>query len=148
VTTDMSTAPDAAGPPADWLHARVCELRRRTRRRLFDPVLDVAGGFPLRPLVGRCLPAGEPLDHGLRVDLLLSLYDDAHAASSGRLHLVVTRSGAAVLESTDLAWAASWRTACAVAGDVAGTTTILTRYGFVDVASGVHVRTPPRRHRR
>src|SRR6266508_3387064 len=114
----MSTRADAPDLPADWLHTRVCGLRLRTRRRAFDAVL------------------------------LLSLYDDARGAASGALHLVVTRPGPVVLETSDLAWRFAWATACAVAGDEAGTTAVVTRYGFVDVASGACVRTPLRRHRR
>ena len=135
--------------PADWLHARVCELRRRTRRRAFDPVLDVvsAGRTGVRPLVTRWLPAAEPLDHALRVDLLLGLRD-AVPADDALLHLVVTRAGPGSLESTDLAWRAAWCIACAVDGSGAGTTAVVTRYGFVDVAADRAVRTEPRRHRR
>ncbi len=144
----MSTRADAPDLPADWLHTRVCGLRLRTRRRAFDAVLDIVGAPPGAPLVSRSLPAGEPLDHALRVDLLLSLYDDARGAASGALHLVVTRPGPVVLETSDLAWRFAWATACAVAGDEAGTTAVVTRYGFVDVASGACVRTPLRRHRR
>jgi hypothetical protein len=148
MSADMSAGSDAPDLPADWLHARVCELRRRTRRRLFDPVLDVVGASPVRPLAGSCLPAGEPLDHALRVQLLLGLYDESRGTSGAVLHLVVTRPGPAALESGDLGWRFAWTTACAVADDRAGTTTIVTRYGFVDTGTGSVVRTPLRRHLR
>jgi hypothetical protein len=135
--------------PADWLHARVCELRRRTRRRVFDPVLDLvtATRTGVRPLVTRWLPTAEPLDHALRVDLLLALRDTV-AAERVPLHLVVTRAGPGTLESTDLAWRAAWCTACGVDEAAAGTTAVVTRYGFVDVTADLVVRTEPRRHRR
>jgi hypothetical protein len=133
----------------DWLHARVCELRRRTRRRVFDPALDLvtATRTGVRPLVTRWLPAAEPLDHALRVDLLLALRDTAEVGRAP-LHLVVTRAGPGTLESTDLAWRSAWCTACGVDEADAGTTVVVTRYGFVDVAAGRVVRTEPRRHRR
>jgi hypothetical protein len=137
---------------ADWLHSRVCELRRLTRRRLFDPAVELvappyAGSTGPRPLVSRGVPAAEPLDHALRVDLLLGLLG---LLPTGRdpLHLVVTRPGPAVVSGPDLAWYAAWSAASEVAGRTAGTTAAVTRYGFVDVVTGRAVRTEPRRHRR
>jgi hypothetical protein len=138
---------NAADLSADWLHSCVCGLRRRTRRRLFDPAVDLVrtDGPAVRPLVGCCLPASEPLDHALRVDLLLGLVAGTGPA---RLHLVVTRPGPAALTDTDLAWYAAWSAACAVVDRIAGTTAVVTRYGFVDVPAGRAVRTEPRKHRR
>ena len=123
---------------------------------MLDLVTVTATG--VRPLVTCWLPADEPLDHALRVDLLLGLLDmlgdagpPAGAVPETPLRLVVTRSGPGTLESADLAWRAAWPTACAVAGEAAvgtGTTAVVTRYGFVDVAADRVVRTAPRRHRR
>ena len=50
-----------------------------TRRRLFDPAVELVGPGP-RPLVTLRVPC-EPLDHGLRVDLLLCLF--LYAAEPG-----------------------------------------------------------------
>lgn len=122
----------------------MCELRRATRRRLFDPAAELVAPGP-RPVLTHRLPL-EPLDHGLRVDLLVQFL--SYAAQPGPLHLVLIRPGSAVLTGTDLAWYAAWSAASRSTGRTVAAAAAVTRYGFVDVVTGHATRTEPRRHRR
>jgi hypothetical protein len=128
--------------PGDWLGARVCDLRRRTRRRVFATELDVVspGGVPV---ASRSVAVGEFLDHGLRVDLLLGLLPGPPGT-----HLVVTRPGPAELEPADLGWLAAWTAAHGVTATTPGPVWLVCRYGYAALASGAWQRVEPRRHRR
>jgi len=126
----------------DWLGDRVCDLRRRTRRRVFATELAVVSPDGA-PVASRDVAVGERLDHGLRVDLLLGLLPGPPGA-----HLVVTRCGPPELEPDDLGWLAAWTAANGVTATAPGPAWLLCRYGYASLASGTWHRVEPRRHRR
>lgn len=129
-------------PTGDWLGTRVCELRRRTRRRVFETELAVLSPRGA-PVASRYIAVGERLDHGLRVDLLLQLLPGPPGAQ-----LVVTRSGPAELEPSDLGWLAAWTAAHGVTATRAGPAWLLCRYGYANLSAGTWQLVEPRRHRR
>ena len=145
----MSVPEPVAGIPPAWLQTQVCELRRRTRRRVFATVLDLVytGPGSTRTILACEIPTGDQLDHALRVDLLVGLL--AGLAEYGhRTNLLVTRSGPGPAGGTDRGWHAAWTVAGGILGRPPGTTAVVTRYGYGDVAAGWWVRVEPRRHRR
>ncbi|MBM7787198.1 hypothetical protein [Tenggerimyces flavus] len=132
----------------------VHELRQRTRRRLFPTVAF------LQPLDGAGVPngsrgpnllthvAGSGIlvpDHALRVDLLLLSLGRASNPSNA---LVVTRSGVAESNPSDLAWWRAWRAACGIAEREVGPLLVVVREGWLDVPNDTSVTVPRLRNRR
>lgn len=132
----------------------VHELRLRTRRRLFPTVAF------LQPLDSASVPCGSRgpnllahvatsgilvPDHALRVDLLLLGLGRATSRTNA---LVVTRSGVAESNPSDLAWWRAWRAACGIAEREVGPFFVVVREGWLDVPNETTVPVPRLRHRR
>jgi hypothetical protein len=117
-----------------WLKVRVGRLRDQTRRRVFATLLEIVQAPDDRAEAIVTTTPVEPLDHALRVDLLLWMLgglDQRHD-----LGLALVRPGPAELFESDRAWVP----AILVATDIAEATLprigVVTRWGGLDTTPG------------
>lgn len=114
------------------LRRAVLEHARTERRRAF-PALVHVGAPGGREEVFAVVP-GEPLDHGLRADVVAALLQRSRRGQAVPL-VWLTRPGALVLEDLDAQWLSAARSAAAEAGVVL-TLVVVTRSGWFDPRSG------------
>jgi hypothetical protein len=110
------------------LRRAVLDFRVSELRKTFTPVLHVGvPGETVRTI------EEEPMDHGLRADLVAALL---RATGTGEIYPLawLTRSGDFVLEDADAAWLAAAGSAYAEA-DVPMTMVVVTRRGWWDPRS-------------
>ena len=125
--------PDLPSPRTLTLLRRaVLDLRVTESRKTFPPVLHV--GVPGAAAIAYEPRRNEPLEHGLRADLVAACL--RHTCVGEVVPLVwVTRTGDFVLEDSDAAWLSAARSAYAEAG-VPLTMVVVTRRGWWDPRSG------------
>ncbi len=131
--------PSPPVPLAGWLRDRVLALRASTRRRSFPSSLEVvaAGAAPGdAPHAAWCY-GSEPCDHGLRVDVLVRMLTDCRCRGLSRVALVHVRPGPHEPADHDLAWAAAGTAAAPIAEVELATVLVVSRWGWLDLASGV-----------
>lgn len=124
----MPTGPDPGLDLAArrWLRLRVGQLRAATQSRTFPTAVEVVGGPGWTDL-------GAPsADHGLRVDLLCRLL----AGHGGAATVAVIRPGPHERRDEDMAWARAALVAADVVGVSLTTVVIVSRWGWLDLASG------------
>jgi hypothetical protein len=113
-----------------WLMMRVARLRTQTRRRIFANLLElVQAPSSGADAIMRTHPV-EPLDHALRVDLLvgmLAALDQRHL-----LGLALVRQGPAELFETDRAWIPAVLVAADITGSALPRVGVVTRWGGID----------------
>ena len=116
------------------LRRAVVEHVRVERRRAFPALLHV--GVPGGAEEVFAVVPDEPLDHGLRTDVVAALLQRARR---GRVVPMIwlTRPGPLALEDVDAQWLRAARSAAAEAG-VALTLVVVTRSGWFDPRSGAH----------
>jgi hypothetical protein len=125
--------PDPLTPQTHALLRRaVLDFRVSERRKVFAPVLHV--GVPGATTLAYRARPDEPLEHGLRADLVAAFLHRTRGGTVGPL-VWLTRSGDFVLEDADAAWLAAARSAYAEAG-VALMMVVVTRRGWWDPRSG------------
>jgi hypothetical protein len=144
------TEPLAAGEaPADLLphlRAEVGLLRAEEQRRVFPvrvalgipghrgPGTVVSG--PVAPLRGSPWPPGAWLDAGTRFDVVDRLVGAPWLDRDRGVHAWLLRPGVPSVHDEDLAWLAATRQACAAHDLEAAGFWVVTRYGWLDPASG------------
>jgi hypothetical protein len=136
---------------AGWLRARVLELRQTGRRQRFAPQLELISTVPDSPTAPAlaCRSAVEEVDdHALRVDLLSRLLAcvDLAAAEAGPgmlrtypargIALVHIRPGPPEPSDSDMAWLAATRCQAGMTAVAVSCALALTRWGWVELASG------------
>jgi hypothetical protein len=143
---DGSAVPTAL---AGWLRGRVLRLRQGSTRRNFASCLELVrlepGALDESPLVFRADTARAD-DHALRVELLTRMLVDCEpwpaegrAEIGGDRHaLVHVRPGPPQLADSDIAWAAAARCQAGMTTLHLERVLVVTRWGWVDVASGEH----------
>lgn len=113
-----------------WLRLRVTRLRTQTRRRIFANLLELVPAPPSEAeAIMRTRPV-EPLDHALRVDLLVGMLaglDQRHL-----LGLALVRQGPAELFETDRAWIPAVLVAADITGSALPRVGVVTRWGGID----------------
>jgi hypothetical protein len=113
-----------------WLMMRVAQLRTQTRRRIFANLLElVQAPSSGADAIMRTHPV-EPLDHALRVDLLVGMLaglDQRHL-----LGLALVRQGPAELFETDRAWIPAVLVAADITGSGLPRVGVVTRWGGID----------------
>jgi hypothetical protein len=132
--------PDRPEPPLDPITPRTHALLRRAvldfrdseRRKLFAPVVHV--GVPGGTALSFEARADDPMEHGLRADLLAAFLQGTRTRTVDPL-VWLTRTGEFVLEDADAAWLSAARSAYAEAG-VSLTMVVVTRRGWWDPRSG------------
>jgi hypothetical protein len=125
--------PDLPSPRTLTLLRRaVLDLRVTESRKTFPPVLHV--GVPGAAAIAYELRRNEPLEHGLRADLVAALRRRTCTESVEPL-VWLTRTGEFVLEDADAAWLSAARSAYAEAGAPL-TMAVVTRRGWWDPVSG------------
>ena len=114
------------------LRRAVLDFRGAEKRKTFAPVVHVGvpGAVDLTYEPGR----DQPLEHGLRADLVAALLR-ATGADTVEPLVWVTRTGEFVLEDADAAWLSAARSAYAEAG-VPLTMVVVTRRGGWDPRLG------------
>jgi hypothetical protein len=114
------------------LRRAVLDFRVAEKRKAFAPVVHVGvpgtGDLTYEP------PRNQPLEHGLRADLVAALLRATRTDMVEPL-VWVTRTGEFVLEDADAAWLSAARSAYAEAG-VPLTMVVVTRRGWWDPRSG------------
>lgn len=125
--------PDPITPHTHALLRRaVLDFRVSERRRSFAPVVHVgvpgAAGLSYEP------PRDEPMEHGLRADLVAAFLRRTDTGEVAPL-VWITRTGDFVLEDVDAGWLPAARSAYAEAG-VPLTMVVVTRRGWWDPRSG------------
>jgi hypothetical protein len=136
---DRPPAVTAPPPPLSaWLRVRVLRLRQASVRRVFGARLEVVPECPPDPTwVTPCSAPVPQGDHGLWVDLLARLADAAAQAEGDRnLAAIHVRPGPPEIADADLGW---WSAAGCTRGltpAVVVRTVVVTRWGWLDVASG------------
>jgi hypothetical protein len=113
-----------------WLRVRVACLRAQTRRRVFTTLLEIVQTpvFEAQTIL-RTSPV-EPLDHALRVDVLVRML-----AGLDRRHplgLALVRQGPAELFETDRAWIPAVLVAADIAESSIPRVGVVTRWGGID----------------
>ena len=138
--SDPPVPPDLAAA----LRTEVGLLRATERRRVFaarlalgrpgdrTPATVVSG--PIAPWRGPAWPPPPWLDAGVRFDVAERLAGLWHADDEPEAWLL--RPGAPSLHDEDLAWLAATRRACAAHGVRTAGFRVVTRYGWLDPASG------------
>lgn len=129
----MEGIPEPVDPVlAAVLRRAVVDHSRTERRRTFPTLVHV--GVPGGSEAIFAVVPGEPLDHGLRSDVVAALLQRTRR---GRMVPMVwlTRPGPLVLEDVDAQWLSAARSAAAEAG-VALTMVVVTRLGWFDPRSG------------
>jgi hypothetical protein len=129
-----STFSHSSSAPVDWwdrwLRVRVTRLRTQTRRRIFANLLEIVQApFSVAAPIMRTSPV-EPLDHALRVDVLVGLL-----AGLDRRHLLglaVVRPGPAELLETDRAWIPAMLVAADITESALPRVGVVTRWGAID----------------
>lgn len=144
---DYSVLPERLGRA---LLAEVRSLRSRTRRQSFVPTVHVRGidgsGAPTGAGSADLLAAvRSPLDHALRVDLLVAATAGLRSAPHAAAAVFVVRPGPVEVTDDDLGWLRAWRVASDIAAVVAGPVWAIGRRGWLDV--GANRATLPPRHR-
>ncbi len=130
--------PDRPDPHPDppQIHAllrrAVLDFRVSERRKVFAPVLHV--GVPGGTTLTYAPRHDEPMEHGLRADLVAALLRRTRTGPVEPL-VWLTRTGELVLEDLDAAWLAAARSAYAEAG-VPLTMVVVTRRGWWDPRTG------------
>jgi hypothetical protein len=120
-------------PEAQTLLRRaVQDFRAAENRKVFAPVVHV--GVPGGVVLAYEPPLDQPLEHGLRADLVAAWLRRATTEAADPL-VWVTRTGDFVLEDADAAWLSAARSAYAEA-DVPLTMVVVTRRGWWDPRSG------------
>jgi hypothetical protein len=114
------------------LRRAVLDFRVSERRKVFAPVLHV--GVPGATALAYRARTDEPLEHGLRTDLVAAFLRRTRGGTVEPL-VWLTRSGDFVLEDADASWLSAARSAYAEAG-VALTMVVVTRRGWWDPRSG------------
>ncbi|MGH3366138.1 MAG: hypothetical protein ACRDOY_02950 [Nocardioidaceae bacterium] len=133
------SAPSSVGHPlARWLRARVLALRADTRRRNFPGCVELvtADAPPGAEPASRWDYDTEETDHGLRVDVLVSLMTDCTIRERAALTLVHVRRGHHEPSDADLGWASAAVVAAAISGVELTSTVIVSRWGWLDVRTG------------
>ncbi len=147
--TEPTDQPDPAGVPRDLaaaLRSEVGLLRAAERRRVFAPRLalgrpghrgpaTVVGG-PVAPWQGAPWPPPSWVDAGVRFDVAERLVGSAGTARDEPAHTWFLRPGQPTVHDEDLAWLAAVRHACASHGVVPAGFWVVTRYGWLDPATG------------
>ena len=128
----VAADPDPLTPQTHALLRRaVLDFRVAEKRKAFPPVVHI--GVPGTVDLTYEPRRDQPLEHGLRVDLVAALLQ---AAGTDLVPLVwVTRTGELVLEDADAAWLSAARSAYAESG-VPLTMVVVTRRGWWDPRSG------------
>jgi hypothetical protein len=116
------------------LRRAVLEHGRTERRRTFPALVHV--GVPGGSEEVFAVVPDEPLDHGLRADVVAALLQRSRRGSAVPL-VWLTRPGALELQDVDAQWLSAARSAAAEAG-VALTLVVVTRTGWVDPRTGTH----------
>jgi hypothetical protein len=125
--------PDLPSPRTLTLLRRaVLDLRVTESRKTFPPVVHV--GVPGAAAIAYEPRRNEPLEHGLRADLVAALRRRTCTESVEPL-VWLTRTGEFVLEDADAAWLSAARSAYAEAGAPL-TMAVVTRRGWWDPVSG------------
>lgn len=114
------------------LRRAVVEHARTERRRTFPTLVHV--GVPGGAEEVFAVVPDEPLDHGLRADVVAALLQRARRGRSVPL-VWLTRPGPLALEDVDAQWLAAARSAAAEAGVVL-TLVVVTRSGWFDPRTG------------
>jgi hypothetical protein len=114
------------------LRRTVLDFRVSERRKIFAPVLHV--GVPGGTTLTYAHRRDEPMEHGLRADLVAALLQRTRIAPVTPL-VWLTRTGELVLEDIDAAWLAAAQSAYAEAG-VPLTMVVVTRRGWWEPRSG------------
>lgn len=127
-----------AHPLAPWLRARVLALRASTRRRVFPGSVELvpAGGAAGEAPVASWRYDEEPLDHALRVDVLVRLLTDCACRGVWRVGLVHVRPGSHEPTDLDFGWAAAGATAASISGVDVHSVLVVSRWGWLDLRSG------------
>jgi hypothetical protein len=132
---------------AGWLRARVLRLRQSSRRT-FAPSLELARLEPRardEPALVVRTGVQRADDHALRVELLNRMLADCEPVppedpldSTGgcRQALVYVRPGPPELGDSDVAWAAAARCQAGMTASHVERVLVLTRWGWLDMASG------------
>lgn len=125
--------PDLPSPQKQALLRRaVLDLRVTESRKTFPPVVHV--GVPGATAIAYEPRRNEPLEHGLRTDLVAALRRRTRTDDVEPL-VWVARTGDFVLEDADAAWLSAARSAYAEAGAPL-TMAVVTRRGWWDPVSG------------
>lgn len=129
----MAADPDPLTPQTCALLRRaVLDFRVAEKRKVFAPVVHV--GVPGALDLVYEPPRDQPLEHGLRADLVAAFLQMADSEVVDPL-VWVTRTGDFVLEDADAAWLSAAGSAYAEAG-VPLTMVVVTRRGWWDPRSG------------
>ena len=136
--------PEPAAPPAQlaaWLRVRTRRLRQDSIRRRFPAELEIVAAVPPEPTappLASWVGAGQADDHGLRVEVLIRLLAavSADGAANSERALIHVRPGPPELADSDFAWWSAARCTHGIAGVDVVRMVALTRWGWVDVASG------------
>jgi hypothetical protein len=111
-----------------WLYVRAARLRGQTRRRVFASSVEIVQA-PEADVIRRATTA-EPLDHALRVDLLVGLL--AGLDHRQRFGLALVRQGPAELFESDRAWIPAVLVAVDIVGAAVSRVGVVTRWGGLD----------------
>jgi hypothetical protein len=114
------------------LRRAVLDLRVTESRKTFPPVVHV--GVPGATVLAYEPAYDEPLEHGLRADVVAAMRRQTHTGDVDPL-VWLTRTGDFVLEDADAAWLSAARSAYAEAGAPL-TMAVVTRRGWWDPVSG------------
>lgn len=136
--------PELTPPPAQlaaWLRMRTGLLRQDSIRRRFAAGLEIVAAVPPEPTAPPSASwrgAGQADDHGLRVEVLVRLLAavSADGAADAKLALIHVRPGPPELADSDFAWWSAARCTRGIAEAEVVRMVALTRWGWVDVASG------------
>jgi hypothetical protein len=129
----VEAEPDQLTPQTrELLRRAVLDFRVAEKRKAFAPVVHV--GVPGAIDLAFEPPRDQPLEHGLRADLVAAFL---RATSTDTVEPLVwvTRTGDFVLEDADAAWLSAARSAYAEAGAPL-TMVVVTRRGWWDPRSG------------
>jgi hypothetical protein len=107
---------------------------RAERRRTFPALVHV--GVPGGTEEVFAVVPDEPLDHGLRADVVAALLQRSRRGHAVPL-VWLTRPGELELQDVDAQWLSAARSAAAEAG-VTLTLVVVTRTGWVDPRTGTH----------
>jgi hypothetical protein len=129
----VEAEPDQLTPQTrELLRRAVLDFRVAEKRKAFAPVVHV--GVPGAIDLAFEPPRDQPLEHGLRADLVAAFL---RATSTDTVEPLVwvTRTGEFVLEDADAVWLSAARSAYAEAGAPL-TMVVVTRRGWWDPRSG------------